>query len=193
MWDRGLCGGPGIIGGSQIGVTASMTDVVVPIVLIATCNRAIDDSSAAIATDTSAVVDSTPMDLAISAVGVDPLVIADACIWSVSFFVGPSVGYVGERTAYAHHLYRPRGVQLNCHPISKLFASTTRVINPRASGIHFTCMCIPTTCHGHGEGAPSGLWPAAIGDLRPWRTKPPSRRKRQRTWILEDNVAQGST
>ena len=118
MWDRGLCGGPGIIGGSQIGVTASMTIVVVPIVLIATCNRAIDDSSAAIATDTSAVVDTTPMDLAISAVGVDPLVIADACIWSVSFFVGPSVGYVGERTAYAHHLYRPRGVQLNCHLIS---------------------------------------------------------------------------
>ena len=79
-----------------------MTVVVVPIVLIATCNRAIDDSSAAIATDTSAVVDSTPMDLAISAVGVDPLVIADACVCSVSCFVGLSVGDVGDRTANEH-------------------------------------------------------------------------------------------
>ena len=78
----------------------------------------VNDSSAAKATDIAADVNSTPIDLAISAVGVDPLVIADACIWSVSFFVGPSVGYVGERTAYAHHLYRPRGGQLTCHLIS---------------------------------------------------------------------------
>ena len=37
----------------------------------------INDSSAAKATDISADVNSTPIDLAISAVGVDPLVIAD--------------------------------------------------------------------------------------------------------------------
>ena len=80
------------MGGSQIGVTDSMSDVVVPI----------DDSSAANATDISADVNSTPIDLAISADGVNPLVIADACVCSMSCFVGLSVGVVGDRTANEH-------------------------------------------------------------------------------------------
>ena len=75
------------MGGSQIGVTDSMSDVVVPI----------DDSSAANATDISADVNSTPIDLAISAVGVDPLVIADACVCSVSCFVSLSTWQVDDR------------------------------------------------------------------------------------------------
>ena len=81
------------MGGSQIGVTNSMSIVVVPI----------NDFSAANATDISADVNSTPIDLAICAVGVDPLVIADPCVCSVSCFVGLSVGDVGNRTANAHH------------------------------------------------------------------------------------------
>ena len=59
----------------------------------------INDSTAAKATDISADVNSTPIDLAISAVGVDPLVIADACVCSVSCFVGLSAGEVGDRSA----------------------------------------------------------------------------------------------
>ena len=75
------------MGGSQIGVTDSMSDVVVPI----------DDSSAANATDISADVNSTPIDLAISAVGVDPLLKADPCVCSMTCFVGLSTGEVDDR------------------------------------------------------------------------------------------------
>ena len=63
----------------------------------------INDSSSANATDISADVNSTPIDLAINAVGVDPLVIADPCVCSVNCFVGLSVGDVGDRTANEHH------------------------------------------------------------------------------------------
>ena len=59
----------------------------------------INDSSAAKATDISADVNSTPIDLAVSAVGVDPLVKADPCVCSMTCFVGLSAGEVGDRSA----------------------------------------------------------------------------------------------
>ena len=59
----------------------------------------INDSTAAKATDISADVNSTPIDLAISAVGDDPLLKADPCVCSMTCFVSLSAGEVGDRSA----------------------------------------------------------------------------------------------
>ena len=76
----------------------------------------INDSSAAKATDISADVNSTPIDLAISAVGVDPLLKADPCVCSMTCFVGLSTWEVDDRGGNEDQTYRPRVAQLSCDP-----------------------------------------------------------------------------